>query len=125
MRLHSCLPLCLFEARLFQNLRTPEPARKRRLANRAALARRRIAGCSAVAADPVVTLRITKDITTRARLELRPAALESPVGRGCGRRSFRGRGVRDSGVMTAGLCHAGSEKKSRENHENRNKLNSV
>ena len=106
----SYVPSCLSEVRLIRGLGTPEPARESRLADRAALAWGRISSRPAVAADIVVALCITEDIATRARLELRPAALENPVGRGRGRRSFRGCGLRCSGAMTAGLCHARSEK---------------
>ena len=42
------------------NLRAPEPARERRLADRVALARARVAGRAALAADPRVTLLVTK-----------------------------------------------------------------
>jgi hypothetical protein len=114
MHRHSYVPSRL-EVKLFDGLRAPKAARESRCADGAALAWRRIASRPAVAADIVVALCIAEDISAGARLELRPAALESPRGgwRGC------------SGATTAGLCHARSEKESEEDKNNRKKLNSV
>src|ERR1041385_8936916 len=95
----------------FLILRTPEPARERCLANLAALARTRITGRSAVFANPVVALIIAKDIATRSRSELRPAALE---------RQFRA-----SRVTRRRFCQARAEQQSGENHNNGHILNSV
>ena len=61
-------------------LRTPESAVERGLADRVALAWSGFTGRAAVAADPGIAVLIAIDIAARAGGELRPAALEGPIG---------------------------------------------
>lgn len=61
-------------------LRTPESAVECGLADRVAFARAGFTGRAAVAADPGIAVLIAKYIAARAGGELRPAALEGPIG---------------------------------------------
>jgi len=89
-------------------LRTPESAVERGLADRVALARTRFTGRAAVTTDPGIAVLIAIDIAARAGGELRPAALEGPIG------WWRSR-----------LCHARSEEKNKENYGSGRELNSA
>jgi hypothetical protein len=89
------------EDRPRHDLRTPETAVERSLADRIALARAGVSGSAASAADPGVTLLIAIDIATWTSGELRPAAFERPIG------WWRRR-----------LCHARCEEKNKENYGN-------
>jgi len=82
-------------------LRTPESAVECGLADRVAFARAGFTGRAAVAADPGIAVLIAKYIAARAGGELRPAALEGPIG------WWRSR-----------LRHAWSEEKNKENYRN-------
>ena len=61
-------------------LRTPESAVERGLADRVAFARTGFTSRAAVTADPCIAILIAIDIAARAGGELRPAALEGPIG---------------------------------------------
>ena len=61
-------------------LRTPESAVERGLADRVAFAGTGFTSRAAVTADPGIAVLIAKYIAARAGGELRPAALEGPIG---------------------------------------------
>jgi hypothetical protein len=82
------------------NLRTPESAVECGLADRGALAGAGFAGRAAVATDPGIAVLIAIDIAASTGGELRPAALEGPIG-------WRSR-----------LCYTRSEEKNKENYGN-------
>lgn len=87
----------------FKNpLRTPEPARKRRLADRVALAWSRFASRTARAADVVLALVVDEDVAAGPCRELRPATLERPVSGG---RNTRGHHGWNGSVTTRWLSH--------------------
>jgi len=70
-----------------------------------ALARTGIASRAALAADPVVALLVAEDIAAGACGELRPAALESPIGGWLDWRSFRGLCPTHDSIIRYGLRH--------------------
>lgn len=84
---------------IHRNLRTPETAVERGLADRVALARAGVTGRAAVAADPGVALLVAINITARAGRELRPASFERPIG-----------------WWRRWLCHTRREEKNKENY---------
>ena len=73
----------------------------------------------------MLALLIDEHIAALSRGELRPTALECPIGCSSDGGIFRDRRRTGGSVITRGLCHARSEEKGEENEGNGRELNSA